>query len=288
MNSGQMRFERPKQLDEALALLASQSWDILAGGTDFYPALGDNTPKSPILDITAIEGLRAIDRDDGEWRIGALATWSDVIAADLPPAFDGLKLAAREVGSVQIQNRATVAGNLCNASPAADGVPPLLTLDAEVELSSARRTRRLPLQDFISGNRATRIEPPELVTAITVPEASADGRSHFLKLGARKFLVISIAMVAVRLVAGSDEKITAAAISVGACSEVAKRLSKLEAALVGLHLDEVVGSIHDDKGFGLSPIDDVRATAEYRLDAALELVRRTLSACIAQGHGHER
>ena len=288
MNSGQMRFERPKQLDEALALLASQSWDILAGGTDFYPALGENTPKSPILDITAIEGLRTIECDDSGWKIGALATWSDILSADLPPAFDGLKLAAREVGSVQIQNRATVVGNLCNASPAADGVPPLLTLDAEVELSSIRRTRRLPLGDFISGNRATRIEPPELVTALYIPNTSTDGRSHFLKLGARKFLVISIAMVAVRLVTGSDGKIATAAISVGACSEIAKRLPKVEAALVGLPLNEAVASLRDDKGFRLSPINDVRATAEYRLDASLELVRRTLSACIAQGDGHER
>ena len=283
-----MRFERPKQLDEALALLAAQSWDILAGGTDYYPALGDNTPKSPILDITAIEGLRTIERRDGEWKFGALATWSDVIAADLPPAFDGLKLAAREVGSVQIQNRATLAGNLCNASPAADGVPPLLTLDAEVELQSARSTRRWPLHDFIAGNRATRIEPPELVTAIFVPETSAEGRSHFLKLGARKYLVISIAMVAIRLVTGPDERIMAAALSVGACSEVAKRLPKLEAALVGLRAGEAVSAIRDDKGFNLSPIDDVRGTAEYRFDASLELARRTLSACIERGCPDDR
>jgi len=128
-----MEYMRPTQLSDALTLLASGTWDVLSGGTDYYPGLRDEPPTAPILDISAIEGLREVTREAKGWRIGALATWTDVIRADLPAAFDGLKLAAREVGSVQIQNRATLAGNLCNASPAADGVPPLLTLDAGVE-----------------------------------------------------------------------------------------------------------------------------------------------------------
>ena len=99
--------------------------------------------------------------------IGARTTWTDLVRHPLPPAFDALKQAAREVGSVQIQNVASVAGNLCNASPAADGVPPLLALDAEVELRSARRARAcLPLGDFILGNRRTALQAGELVTAI--------------------------------------------------------------------------------------------------------------------------
>lgn len=279
-----MQFERPKQLREALALLDAQRWDILAGGTDYYPGLRDNAPTTPVLDITAIGDLRRIKREDGHWRIGALVTWSDIIAADLPPAFAGLKLAAREVGSVQIQNRATIAGNICNASPAADGVPPLLTLDAEIELSSTNGTRHLPLAAFITGNRATMMTSTEMVTAILVPEKSASGHSHFLKLGARKYLVISIAMAAVRIGTGPDGRVSEAAVSVGSCSEVAKRLPALEEAIVGRAHGEAGDAVSADQLACLAPIDDVRATAAYRSAAAVELVQRTILACAAQGH----
>ena len=126
-----MQFKNPDNLDEAYALLASDSWKILSGGTDFYPALGNRPVDFNVLDISRISPLRSIVKDaEGNWHIGALATWSEIIRHELPPAFDGLKLSAREVGSIQIQNRATVVGNICNASPAADGVPPLLTLGA--------------------------------------------------------------------------------------------------------------------------------------------------------------
>ena len=111
-------YLRPENLDQALDALSGGGLAIVAGGTDFYPARVGRPLDDDVLDISAIAGLRAIEERDDDWRIGALATWSEVIAADLPPCFDGLKLAAREVGGVQIQNAGTVAGNLCNASPA--------------------------------------------------------------------------------------------------------------------------------------------------------------------------
>src|SRR5690606_37264276 len=140
-----VRYARPRSVDEALGLLADGDWWILAGGTDFYPALGSLPLKRDVLDINGLENLEHISETDGAFVFGARASWTRVIRHDLPPAFDSLKLAAREVGSVQIQNRATIAGNLCNASPAADGAPPLLALDASVELRSARGSRMLPL-----------------------------------------------------------------------------------------------------------------------------------------------
>ena len=133
---------------------------------------------------------------------------------------------------MQIQNAGTIGGNLCNASPAADGVPPLLALDAEVELASAAGTRRLPLAAFLHGPRRTARRPDELLTAVLIPAAATEGRSAFLKLGARRYLVISIAMVAARL-ATADGRVTAAALAVGACGPVATRLPAVEAALVG-------------------------------------------------------
>ncbi len=272
-----MDYARPDALADALQLLASGDWQILSGGTDFYPALNDRPPRGPVLDISALSTLRGI-ADDGEvWRLGALTTWSEVIAADLPPAFDGLKLAAREVGSTQIQNRATVAGNICNASPAADGVPPLLTLDARVQLVSRRGPREVPLADFLQGNRKTLREPDELVTAILIPKSAIQGRSSFLKLGARKYMVISITMAAVRLVWDASDQICDAAVSVGACSAVAQRLPALEKALRGQKRSPCLSDVATAEHFnGLSPIGDVRASADYRLMAARVLVGRAI------------
>lgn len=270
-----MEFARPTELNEALTLLASGEWDVLSGGTDYYPGLRDEAPPAPILDISAIDGLRGVTREASGWRIGALATWTDVIRAELPPAFDALKAAAREVGSVQIQNRATVAGNLCNASPAADGVPPLMILDAEVELASATGRRVVPLAEFILGNRKTALSRGEIVTAVLVPEASAGGKSSFVKLGARKYLVISIAMVAARLVIG-EGRVMQAAVSVGACSEVARRVTALEEALIGCAVEALHETVTFEVVADLMPITDVRATSDYRFDAAEELVRRAL------------
>ncbi len=270
-----MSFARPARLEHALDHLADGPWQVLAGGTDVYPAHVDRPLASPVLDITGLAELGGVERTEQELRIGALTRWSDLLHADLPPAFDGLKQAAREIGSVQIQNAGTIAGNLCNASPAADGVPPLLTLDASVELASRRGRRRLPLEDFITGYRKTARAPDELMTAIVIPAESTRGASHFQKLGARRYLVISIAMTAIRLTAAGG-RVTEARVALGACSPVALRLRGLERDLVGAplgRLGDVVTAGHLDP---LSPIDDIRASAPYRRDAALVLVRRSL------------
>ena len=272
-----MYYAKPKNLDEAVGLLKTDPWSIIAGGTDFYPGMLERAPASHVMDLHALDELRDIRREGGQVRIGAGVTWSDVISADLPAAFDVLKLAAREVGSVQIQNRATVVGNLCNASPAADGVPALLVLDAQVELVSATGTRQIPLQQFILGNRLTARQSDEIVTAIVVPDGSTRGQSTFLKLGARKYLIISISMVAARLASDENRIITEAAVSVGSCSLVACRLSELEAALKGQALNANIASLASaDKLACLSPIDDVRSSKQYRMDASLELVKRVL------------
>jgi CO/xanthine dehydrogenase FAD-binding subunit len=271
------RYAKPAGLDEALALLASDRWKILAGGTDFYPALGARPLRENVLDINGLPALRGIGTTDGNVVIGARTSWSDIIRHDLPPAFDRLKQAAREVGSVQIQNTGTVAGNLCNASPAADGVPALMALDAEVELRSAAGARHLPLSEFILGNRKTALQPGELMTTVRVPLSATAGRSAFVKLGARRYLVISIAMAAVRIVLGAEGRIVEAALAVGSCSAVAKRLPALEAALVGRTAASVLADgIGPGHLSGLAPIDDVRGSAEYRLAAAREILARAV------------
>lgn len=270
-----MDYARPTTLEEALELMRSRPWTVLAGGTDFYPALGGGPVKADVLDINSLRELKGISRSDSHIAIGARTSWSELLAAPLPPSFDMLKQAAREVGSVQIQNMGTVAGNLCNASPAADGVPPLLALDAEVALTSHAGVRHVPLSTFILGNRQTAREADELVTAIRVPLAASEGRSGFVKLGARRYLVISIAMAAARLVFDGG-RIRGVAIAVGSCSAVARRLAGLEAVLAGASRDAVAALVAAYGFPELAPIDDVRGTADYRREAAREIVVRAL------------
>jgi CO/xanthine dehydrogenase FAD-binding subunit len=272
-------YLRPLAIDDALAALASGPRTVLAGATDYYPARVGQPCDEDLLDITGLAALRGIEERADHWRIGALASWSALAAARLPPWLDGLKLAAREVGGRQIQNAGTIGGNLCNASPAADGVPPLLALGATVELSARTGREVLPLDDFILGNRRTARRPDQLLTAVLVPKArTARAAGHFLKLGARRYLVISIVMVAVALEVADDGRVAAAGLAVGACSPVARRLPEAERALCGQPCDRhLADALQPQHLAGLAPIDDLRASAAYRADVALTLARRAVS-----------
>lgn len=277
MGSGSLSYLVPRSTEEALALVSQTRPAVVAGCTDYFPSRGAGAPKGAIVDLTAIDGLRGITQDAAGWRIGATTTWTDFANAPLPAAFDGLQQAARKVGSVQIQNRATVAGNLCNASPAADGVPPLLALGAEVEIASLRGRRRVPLGAFIRGVRKVDLAADEIVVAVHVPAIAEHATSAFLKLGSRAYLVISVAMAAavLRIEAG---RIAEARVAVGACSPVAQRLPALEADLHGRAVADLAG-LRVDPGrhlAPLAPIDDVRGSAAYRIEAVGELCLRAV------------
>lgn len=273
-------YHRPRTLADALAIRAATGALPLAGGTDIHAirtaraAWGD--PWRPeILDLSAVPDLDGIRETAEGWRIGARATWTTIAEAPLPPLFDGLRAAAREVGGRQVQNRGTIAGNLVTASPAGDGIPNLLVLDAEVELASAGTTRRLPVAQFLTGYRSTALLPGEIVTALHIPRCDG-ARSRFEKLGARRYLVISIAMAAgvIRL---DGDRVAEARFAVGACSPVARRLPALEAALTGLHPSELPQVPQPAHLAPLAPIGDVRSSAAYRSEAALVLLRDLLA-----------
>jgi len=275
-------YGRPDDLGQALRRLASNRPALIAGGTDYYPARVGHAPEHEVLDLSRIAALRGLTPEAGGWRIGALTTWTDVVRAELPPAFDALVQAALEVGGLQVQNRGTVGGNLCNASPAADGVPALLALGASVELASVRGTRMLPLEAFVLGPRRTALAPDELLVAVRVPSGGAASRSRFLKLGARRDLVISIAMVAVAVDLDPQDRATRIGIAVGACGPAARRLAALEAALLGTSSTDLAAAAARALGdpamlAPLSPIDDLRGSARYRLDAVSTLVPRAFA-----------
>ena len=273
-------YFRPDTLDKAVHVLASSGGQILAGGTDFFPTLGDRPVTGTVVDISGLGELKGVAKEPKYIRIGGLTTWTEIVRAPLPRCFDGLKAAAREIGGIQIQNRATVAGNLCNASPAADSVSPLFALAAEGEVASQTGRRRITLADFIVGNRKTLRQPGEILSQVFVPRMVENASSTFLKLGARRYLVISIAMVAVVVQKDSSGRVADARVAVGSCSAVARRLTELEQSLTGVLVASGLGSrATADHLKDLSPIDDVRATAGYRRDAALRLVQRALDAC---------
>ena len=275
-----LRYEAPATLEAAVALLGGAGGvaRVLAGGTDVIVQMETELVEPElVVDIKKIPGLRAIAPENGGFRVGAATPAMEMVEhAGLcrawPGVIDGVKL----IGSIQVKGRATIAGNLCNASPAADGVPPLLALDAEIEIAHRSGARRVPLSAFITGNRRTVLMPGELVVAIHVPKPVDDARSAFLKLGARRYLVISIVMAAATLEI-SGGRVARARVAVGACSAVAQRLPALEAALSGAALDRSLGTqVAPEHLAPLAPIDDVRGTAGYRNDAALTLLRRLL------------
>lgn len=266
-------YQRPESLEAVLAALASGG-RVLAGGTDLYPA----GFAGLVVDVTGVAEMQGVRVGPREIRIGAAATWAEVAAAGLPPGAKALQQAAGLVGGWQIQNAGTVGGNLCNASPAADGVPPLLAMGAEVEIASVAGLRRVLLAEFILGPRRVALAPGELLVAVVIPASGFAGVSRFLKLGARAHLVISIAMVAVRLVV-REGVVAEAYVAVGACSPVALRLAAVERALEGLPLGEVAAVDVDVSA--LAPLDDIRATSGYRREAAAELVRRAVAEVVA-------
>jgi CO/xanthine dehydrogenase FAD-binding subunit len=275
------QYFRPATLDDALAALASGPWRVLAGGTDIYASKAGPAGQ-PLLDIGAVSQLRGISKIADGWRINALATWAELIATPLPRWFEALKGAAREVGGVQIQNVASIAGNVCNASPAADGTVALLALDARIILQSAAGAREIALADFVTGPRRIARRADELVVAIDIPQRSGSARSTFTKLGSRRYLVISTAIVSIVIDVNESNIITCAALAVGALSPKAERLWALEGELCGLKRRPDIARLVEPRHLaGLAPIDDVRASKAYRLDAVTSMLKRDLERIAA-------
>jgi N-methylhydantoinase B len=260
---------------------------VLAGGTDVYPARANRVGwgdmrREDILDIGAIAELKGIAEEPDRFRFGALTTWAEMRNAPLPSAFAGYRKAARDIGGAQVQNRGTLVGNICTASPAGDGIPCLLSLDAEVELATERGRRVVTVARFIDGYRNTVCAPDELVTAILVPKPPAGARGDFVKLGARRYLVISIVMAAAVLAADANGTIAHARVAVGACSPVAQTLPELEQALIGQPFAAAPDLVAAGRFAPLSPIDDVRASGAFRTAAAVEMVRDLLAGIVRE------
>jgi CO/xanthine dehydrogenase FAD-binding subunit len=274
-----MDFHRPETLAEALEIKAERPGAVpLAGGTDLMVAINFREARpDAILDLTAVPELREWAPDDGRVRVGAGVTYTRLIE-ELGDRLPGLAIASRTVGSLQIRNRGTVGGNLATASPAGDGLPPLYTADAFVELASVRGTRRVPVAEFVSGPKRTCIQPDELIAAFDV--ASAAGPQQFAKVGTRNAMVIAVCSVALALWP-EQRRVAACVGSAGPTPLVATEAEEYIAGALdwdgGRPIDEDALARFGELVAGCArPIDDVRGTAGYRSHAVAVLARRTL------------
>ncbi len=276
-------YYQPTTTSEALALLAEhgERARVIAGGTDLILELERGVrSQRTLVDITRIPGLGGIELDEakGEITLGPLVTHNDVVASPLlvERAFP-LARACWEVGAPQIRNRGTVAGNLITASPANDTITPLWALDGAVTLVSQQRgPRRLPFDQFFKGVRRTALEPDEMLAAIHLRALPPTARGMFIKLGLRRAQAISLVNVAVVLDFDGD-LITAARITLGSVAPTIVRAREAEASLVGRPLSDT--GMHHAAELAVQaahPIDDVRATADYRASMVGVLVERAL------------
>lgn len=259
---------RPRSLTEALELRAAHpAATVLAGGTDVMVAIESRTLQpTALLDLWGCPGLRGQEAVPEGHRYGAGFTCSDVLRfAGSPPL---LAAAAATVGAVQIQNRATLGGNICNASPAGDTLPVWLALDAEFEVASVRGRRRIPAASFWRGYKKIDLQPDELLIAVIVPPSA--GQVHFRKVGTR--LAQSISKV---VFAGRHDPGRQARLAFGSVGPVPLRCLRAEAALVGgAPVEEIVRLVREE----IAPLDDIRSTAQYRRQVAGAVVARWLRA----------
>lgn len=258
----------PRSLTDALRLLRQAQGNgglvPLAGCTDLYVAMNAGTlPAARFLNLAPLDDLRRIEVRGDQLSIGALATYTQMVQAPLVRRrLPMLVAAAREIGGIQIQNRGTLGGNIANASPAGDALPALAAADAVVVLRNQDRARRVPFTEFFVGYRQSVMQPDELIVAVEVPRVA--GRQWFRKVGTRAAQAISkVVMAAVRA--------PQPRIALGSVAPTVIRARRTEAALAaGEPIDDVSRILLEE----IAPIDDIRSTADYRRQVAVNLLRR--------------
>lgn len=261
---------RPRRLSEALRMLRDEEQVVpLAGCTDVYVGLNAGRLEARrFIDLWPLDDLRGVTVRDHRLRIGALTTYTELLASRLVQArVPMLAAAAREVGGRQIQHRGTIGGNVANASPAGDTLPVLAAADADVVLLSVDGERRVPLTRFYTGYRATVRRPDELIVAIEVPAVL--GRQWWRKVGTRRAQAITKVSLAGTLLGAGTHHALVARIALGSVGPTVIRATETEAALAaGATVDEAQEVLARE----VRPIDDLRSTADYRRAVAGRLL----------------
>jgi CO/xanthine dehydrogenase FAD-binding subunit len=278
-------FYTANTLDELLRLLAQTGGRVIAGGTDvLVQAQRGVFPASVLVDASRVRELRFIRQEGETVHIGALTTYADMLASPLlREAAPALVAAAATVGAPQTRARGTLGGNIANASPAGDTLPPLLTLDATVRLVRLGGERTMPLADVLRGPRQTCLEPGEIIHSVAFRRLPEPTGAAFLKLGNRQGMAIAVVNAAAVLTLGGDGRLETARVALGAVAPTPVRSPHAEAILRGQPLsEEVFQAAARAVLYDIAPISDVRGSADYRRKAAARLTARALRLAAAQ------
>jgi len=274
-----MRYHAPSSVAEAVKLAAGTTGitRFLSGGTDVLVQLraGMVTPDD-LIDLKKIPGLHDITKTaDGGWRIGATVSGAEMrrhaaLCADWPGVVEGMNL----VGSTQVQGRATLAGNLCNGSPAADSVPGMVAAGARVVVTGPNGTRDVAVEDIPAGPGRTKLQPGEMIEAVLLPPRGTHGGDAYLRFIPRTEMDIAVVGVGISLTLDGD-KVVSARVSLGAVAPTVLLVDAAAKAIVGTTLDEAaLAALATAVRAAATPISDKRGTAEFRKEVVGVLAGR--------------
>jgi CO/xanthine dehydrogenase FAD-binding subunit len=283
----------PRSLKDALAQLKAQAGALrpFAGGTDLMVLLeAGHLEHRRFINLWSLPELRGIRFTSRSVSIGALATYADIQRSPLlSREFPLLGAAASETGAIAIQNRGTLGGNIANASPAADTPPALLVYDAELELISSAGTRRVPYSQFHTGYKKTILRPDELISRVRLKRETGGLSHYYRKVGTRKAQAISKVCLAGALGLSPQGLIAHVRIALGSIAATPFRCAQTEAALLGKPLEpSLIARARKALASEITPIDDIRSTAEYRLRVAGNLLEEFLARAAHSAQGRPR
>jgi CO/xanthine dehydrogenase FAD-binding subunit len=280
-----IHYERPRTIDEAIGLLdaARGSGQVLAGGTDLLVRLRTGQlAAEQIVDVKRIPELRSIERVEDGWRIGAAVSGAEIGEhAELSVAWPGVVEAAELIGSTQIQGRATLGGNLCNASPAADSVPALIAAAATCTIAGPAGRRIVQVEDVVTGPGETCLEQGELVVDFLLPNRLPGSGNAYLRLIPRSEMDIAIVGAGVSLTLDESGRCSACRLALGAVAPTPLLVEAAAAALIGSEVDSAaLARLQQVASAAARPIDDKRGTAAYRTRVAGVLARRAAESAL--------
>lgn len=274
-----MRYVAPETLDAARALLADAGGTarVLAGGTDLLVQMrGGRSAPALLVDVKKIPELRSLDAGAAGWRVGAAVTGMELLehqpfAAAWPGVADGVRM----IGSIQVKGRATLGGNLCNASPAADSVPALIAAGAVATLAGPAGRREVPVEQIATGPGRTCLAPGEILVSFLFPPRPPRSGDAYLRFTPRTEMDIAVVGAGVNLTLDGGGVCRQARVSLGAVAERALLLPEAASALVGTSVDEAaLQRLAEAASAACRPIDDKRGTREFRTRVAGVLARR--------------
>jgi carbon-monoxide dehydrogenase medium subunit len=285
-----MRYEAPQTLEQAIALLAGANGKarVLAGGTDLLIQMRSGRAEPELLvDIKAIDEMRAIAVDADGCRIGAAATCMELIEnAAFAQAWPGIVDGIKYIGSIQVKGRATMGGNLCNASPAADSVPSLIAAGAVACIAGPQGRREVPVEHFVTGPGKTLLAPGEIVTSFLLPRREPRSGDAYLRFTPRTEMDIAVVGAAVNLTLDDKGICSRARVSLGAVAARALLVPEAAAALIGTKVDAAaLARMAAAASAACRPIDDKRGTKEFRIKVAGVMAERAAAIALERAGG---